>query len=178
MRVSRQGGGVRGAQGYLVSLWPVYTHLLPTPPIPAQAPLLSLEACPVELQAGLYPPTPRPQSLLRLHVCSWRLALWTFTLGTELQTRSLWLLALGNGLKTPHSLSFFRSFMNNWEVYKLLAHVRPPVSKVLASCCLPLAVSLLHPPTVKRSPQSTQPSALLTSLPTCLFSGETWTPRS
>lgn len=23
--------------------------------------------------------------------------------------------------------------MNNWEVYKLLAHVRPPVSKVLAT---------------------------------------------
>lgn len=29
--------------------------------------------------------------------------------------------------------TFYRSFMNNWEVYKLLAHVRPPVSKVLAS---------------------------------------------
>lgn len=31
--------------------------------------------------------------------------------------------------------------MNNWEVYKLLAHVRPPVSKVLAACPLP-SVSL------------------------------------
>ena len=79
MRVSRQGGG--GAQGCLVSLWPLYTHLLPrptnpcsgsasvlgglpcgtsswfiptrsTPPIPAQAPLMSLEACPVEVHAG------------------------------------------------------------------------------------------------------------------------------
>lgn len=31
--------------------------------------------------------------------------------------------------------------MNNWEVYKLLAHVRPPVSKVLAispSCSVSL----------------------------------------
>ena len=52
MRVSRQGGGVRGAQGYLVSLWPVYTHLLPTLPIPAQAPCLFLEACPVDLHPG------------------------------------------------------------------------------------------------------------------------------
>lgn len=68
--------------------------------------------------------------------------------------------------------------MNNWEVYKLLAHVRPPVSKVLACCCLPLAVSLPHPSIGKRSPQSTQPSALLTSLPAFVFSGETWTPRS
>ena len=32
--------------------------------------------------------------------------------------------------------------MNNWEVYKLLAHVRPPVSKVLAACCPALSVSL------------------------------------
>uniref|UniRef100_A0A452TJM9 ATP-dependent 6-phosphofructokinase n=1 Tax=Ursus maritimus TaxID=29073 RepID=A0A452TJM9_URSMA len=31
---------------------------------------------------------------------------------------------------TPRSLStLYRSFMNNWEVYKLLAHVRPPVTK-------------------------------------------------
>lgn len=50
----------------------------------------------------------------------------------------LWLLAL----KTPCSLcTFYRSFMNNWEVYKLLAHVRPPVSKVLATCPSP-SVSL------------------------------------
>uniref|UniRef100_A0A480PMV8 ATP-dependent 6-phosphofructokinase, muscle type isoform X1 n=1 Tax=Sus scrofa TaxID=9823 RepID=A0A480PMV8_PIG len=36
-----------------------------------------------------------------------------------------------------------RSFMNNWEVYKLLAHVRPPVTKVPASCSplLPLPPS-------------------------------------
>jgi hypothetical protein len=37
--------------------------------------------------------------------------------------------------------------MNNWEVYKLLAHVRPPVSKVLATCppllTLSFSVSLL-----------------------------------
>uniref|UniRef100_A0A452TJV0 Phosphofructokinase, muscle n=1 Tax=Ursus maritimus TaxID=29073 RepID=A0A452TJV0_URSMA len=33
-------------------------------------------------------------------------------------------------LTTPRSLStLYRSFMNNWEVYKLLAHVRPPVTK-------------------------------------------------
>ena len=59
----------------------------------------------MELQAGLYPPAPRPQSLLRLHSCPWKLALWKFMLGTELQTRSPWLRALGNGLKTPLSLS-------------------------------------------------------------------------
>lgn len=68
--------------------------------------------------------------------------------------------------------------MNNWEVYKLLAHVRPPKSKVLASCCLPLALFLPHPPIMKRAPQSTQPSALLTSLPACVFSAETRTPLS
>uniref|UniRef100_A0A452R8I2 6-phosphofructokinase type A n=1 Tax=Ursus americanus TaxID=9643 RepID=A0A452R8I2_URSAM len=40
-----------------------------------------------------------------------------------------WLLAVGSGLETPRSLStLYRSFMNNWEVYKLLAHVRPPGS--------------------------------------------------
>lgn len=33
--------------------------------------------------------------------------------------------------------------MNNWEVYKLLAHVRPPVSKVLAAFC-PLPPVSLH----------------------------------
>lgn len=70
--------------------------------------------------------------------------------------------------------------MNNWEVYKLLAHVRPPKSKVLASCGLPfpLALFLPHPRIMKGAPQSTQPSALLTSLPACVFSAETWTPLS
>lgn len=48
---------------------------------------------------------------------------------------------LGSGLTKRLCLhTFYRSFMNNWEVYKLLAHVRPPVSKVLASCSPSLAL--------------------------------------
>lgn len=51
MRVSRQGRGwCSGVFGkFMVSLYPPAPH---APPILAQAPLLSLEACPLEVHAG------------------------------------------------------------------------------------------------------------------------------
>lgn len=72
---------------------------------------------------------------------------------------------LGNGLKRPLSLcAFYRSFMNNWEVYKLLAHVRPPVSKVLANCSPHLILSHPQFPFTKCFSQFLLPTALPTSL--------------
>nr|KAF6370035.1 phosphofructokinase, muscle [Myotis myotis] len=68
-------------------------------PVPAVAPLMSFEICPVE-----------------------------FHFGSKTSDQIPLAAGLGNGWKTPLT-TFYRSFMNNWEVYKLLAHVRPPVSK-------------------------------------------------
>lgn len=55
--------------------------------------------------------------------------------------------------------------MNNWEVYKLLAHVRPPVSKVLTSCSSRLTLSRPQSLFMKYFSQFLLPTALPTSLP-------------
>lgn len=63
--------------------------------------------------------------------------------------------------------------MNNWEVYKLLAHVRPPVSKVLAG-------SLPSPPPLsfssRRATHGPHNLSLAISLPPLSFSAGTLTP--
>lgn len=60
--------------------------------------------------------------------------------------------------------------MNNWEVYKLLAHVRPPVSKVLAACPPPLSFSS------RRATHGPHNLSLAISLPPLSFSAGTPTP--
>lgn len=58
--------------------------------------------------------------------------------------------------------------MNNWEVYKLLAHVRPPVTKAPVSS-LPLTLSFSQSPSTKCYFYSTQPTAWPASLPLVIF---------
>lgn len=58
--------------------------------------------------------------------------------------------------------------MNNWEVYKLLAHVRPPVTKAPVSSP-PLTLSFSQSPSTKCYFYSTQPTAWPASLPLVIF---------
>lgn len=65
--------------------------------------------------------------------------------------------------------------MNNWEVYKLLAHVRPPVSKVLASYSPYFTLACPQSPSVKCFSQFLVPQPSRFLCLTITFSAESLT---
>lgn len=65
--------------------------------------------------------------------------------------------------------------MNNWEVYKLLAHVRPPVSKVLPSYSPCFTLACPQSPSMKCFSQLLVPQPFQLLCPTITHSAESLT---